>query len=118
MHDPREVQIEVPIAEDLRERRELRRGHEGRRDPFADPEQRSEGGDARRLDGERDRGIGRSFGGGVHRRRFLRLLSPPWGTTEMAPEPTRNAAYTGLPSAPWPAPDRTATRSRCTIPSP
>src|SRR6266566_5895885 len=118
MHDPREVQIEVPIGEDLRELGELRRGHEGRRDPFADPEQGSEGGDPRWLDGERDRGIGRSFGGGVHRRRFLHLLSPRWGTSEMAPEPTRKVAYPALPSARWPAPDRTATLLRCTIPSP
>ena len=90
--------------------------------PVADPEQRSEGGDTRRVDDERDVRVGRSFGGGVHRA-YARVpcspcCPPAGGRTKWVAEATRKAAHPGLPSGRWPAPDRTATRSRCTIPSP
>ena len=82
VHDPGEVEIEVPVGDDLRERGELRRGHEGWRNPLGLIPKTAIG-RRRHAAGRRRTGLqGRSF---LRRRDssssgFLHLLSPRWGT--------------------------------------
>ena len=109
------------VGDDLRERGELRRRDEGRRNALADPEQRPEGGDPLRVDDERRCRVGRSFGGGIHRASRSSCTRRPsdWGTAENRRLSLHVSPHTtGLRSADGPHQTGTATLLAWPIPSP